>query len=85
MKYLKCLMLFAHGGGRVVSASGLETSVSSSTTTSANIYDAHTFIILNVCLCKKKNITLLSFEALMRVKIKIKIEKAMLLYPLSIK
>ena len=35
----------AHGGGRVVSASGSETSVSSSTPTSAIIYDAYTFII----------------------------------------
>ena len=31
-----------HGGGRVVSASGSETSVSSSTPTSAIIYDAYT-------------------------------------------
>ena len=34
----------AHGGGRVVSASGSETSVSSSTPTSAIIYDAYTSI-----------------------------------------
>ena len=39
----------AHGGGRVVSASGSETSVWSSTPASAIIYDAYTFII------KKKN------------------------------
>ena len=36
---------FAHGGGRVVSASGSETSVSSSMPTSATIYDAYTSII----------------------------------------
>ena len=33
------------GGGRVVSASGSETSVSSSTPTSAIIYDAYTIYI----------------------------------------
>ena len=32
---------YAHGGGRVVSASGSETSVSSSTPTSAIIYDKY--------------------------------------------
>ena len=37
----------AHGGGRVVSASGLNTSVSSSTPASAIIYDAYTSIIKN--------------------------------------
>ena len=37
--------LKAHGGGRVVSASGSETSVSSLTPTSAIIYDAYTSII----------------------------------------
>ena len=37
----------AHGGGRVVSAFGLETSVSSSTPTSAIIYDAYSSIIKN--------------------------------------
>ena len=41
----------AHGGGRVVSASGSETSISSSTPASAIIYDAYTSIIN-----KKKNI-----------------------------
>ena len=41
----------AHGGGRMVSASGSETSVSSSTPTSAIIYDAYTYMI------KKKNLT----------------------------
>ena len=35
----------AHGGGRVVSASGSETSVWSSTPTSAIIYDAYSSII----------------------------------------
>ena len=35
----------AHGGGRVVSASGSETSVSSSTPASAIIYDAYTSIV----------------------------------------
>ena len=35
----------AHGGGRVVSMSGSETSVSSSTPASAIIYDAYTSII----------------------------------------
>ena len=34
----------AHGGGRVVSASGSETSVSGSTPASAIIYDAYTSI-----------------------------------------
>ena len=36
---------WSHGGGRVVSASGSETSVSSSTPTSAIIYDAYTSIL----------------------------------------
>ena len=35
----------AHGGGRVVSASGSETKVTSSTPTSAIIYDAYTSVI----------------------------------------
>ena len=42
---------YAHGGGRVVSASGSETSVSSSTPASVIIYDACTSIITK----KKKN------------------------------
>ena len=45
MKFL----INAHGGGRVVSASGLETSISMST--SAIIYDAYTSII------KKKEVS----------------------------
>ena len=43
----------AHGGGRVVSASDSETSVSSSTPTSAIIYDAYNSIIKK----KKKIVT----------------------------
>ena len=49
-----------HGGGRVVSASGSETSVLSSTPTSAIIYDAYTSIInkklkkKTLYFCKKK-------------------------------
>ena len=43
---MKC-QIKAHGGGRVVSASGSETSVTSSTPTSAIIYDAYTSIIKN--------------------------------------
>ena len=46
------IQAITHGGGRVVSASGLETSVSSSTPTSAIIYDAYTSIIKNLL---KKN------------------------------
>ena len=41
---MKKNLISAHGGGRVVSASGSETSVSSSTPTSANIYDEYTSI-----------------------------------------
>ena len=37
-----------HGGGRVVSASGSETSVSSSTPASAIIYDAYTSIVKKI-------------------------------------
>ena len=37
-------IITAHGGGRVVSASGSETCVTSSMTTSAIIYDAYTSI-----------------------------------------
>ena len=37
--------IYAHGGGRVVSASGSETSGSNSTPTSAIIYDVYTSII----------------------------------------
>ena len=44
----------AHGGGRVVSASDLETSVSSSTPTSAIIYDAYNSIIKKKLKKKKK-------------------------------
>ena len=43
----------AHGGGQVVSASGSETSVWSSTPTSAIIYDAYTSIIYKT---KKKSV-----------------------------
>ena len=43
-----------HGGGRVVSASGSETSVSSSMPTSAIIYDAYTSIIKKKKKKKKK-------------------------------
>ena len=41
----KTITIFQAIGGRVVSASGSETSVSSSTPTSAIIYDAYTSII----------------------------------------
>ena len=44
----------AHGGGRVVSASGSETSVASSTPASAIIYDAYTSIIKKHTHKKKK-------------------------------
>ena len=43
-----------HGSGRVVSASGSETSVSSSTYTSAIIYDAYTSVIKKYNIQKKK-------------------------------
>ena len=43
-----------HGGGRVVSASGSETSVSSSMPASAIIYDAYTSIINKIKKKKKK-------------------------------
>ena len=39
--------LYAHGGGRVVRVSGSKTTVSSSTSTSAIIYDAYTSLIKN--------------------------------------
>ena len=39
----------AHGGGRMVSASGSETSVSNSMPASAIIYDAYTSIIYDAC------------------------------------
>ena len=50
---VKCLSS-AHGGGRVVSVSGSETSVSSSTPASAIIYDAYTSIINKKKKKKKK-------------------------------
>ena len=64
-------LTLAHGGGRVVSASGSETSVSSSTPASAIIYDAYTSII------KKKKLTLSSsLECTPRVHSKIKVSAA---------
>ena len=51
----------AHGGGRVVSASGSETSVSSSMPTSAIIYDAYTSIIKIKKKFKKKKVSVTEF------------------------
>ena len=42
---LNLSITYQHGGGRVVSASGSETSVSSSAPASTIIYDAYTSII----------------------------------------
>ena len=64
----KCLLCFVlvvkrcttQGGGRVVSASDSETSVSSSMPTSVIIYDAYTSIIKKINKKKKKTIEILS-------------------------
>ena len=52
----------AHGGGRMVSTSGSETSVSSSTPASAIIYDAYTSIIKHKKKKKKNTIAFLTTE-----------------------